>query len=528
MKDISFDCPECGGSLVVDSSGAGVEIDCPRCRTRIRIPSDFDLPQSLDLNASAQPKRGQFSLVSKSGLAITSLVVVGIAVLATLALPRIQKAQQEHNKRVQAAKEEEDRRQQQDALQKQQEQLQREREEQERLRPRNELIAKLKATKWKPYVPNQTDSELRGISVRKIAELVHRKFPSGKGEFETKANFLNRLQQIKDFEIEDGVRLRDHFFTVENTSSEYRPEEKGLEVSISFKPYYQKSEDKSDFQEGITAMGVKGRYLSRKETIEEASATNSDEFFHIYGVNSKFTIRIEPNEARILKEHIRSVFIWKLDWTALDRFGEADDASGISSLCGKTAVTSYNDLIQKPTLSEPWELYRTCFEIKVILAELWIVDLRQGSILRTFDLEGDQAQEVKRKEEQQRQAIQLLTQRYYQAAKPGNVYNYNWVDPNRKYSLRIQIEFSNSTDVLGEPKYVALVRSTYDDGSGGIHECVPQLAYLQGHGLVLFLKKWSSKKPWSDNGKSLSEAQQQGGYVLNFIGQYLYLIGVDI
>lgn len=40
MSDINFDCPKCNGSLVVDSSGAGLVIECPRCKQGIRIPSN--------------------------------------------------------------------------------------------------------------------------------------------------------------------------------------------------------------------------------------------------------------------------------------------------------------------------------------------------------------------------------------------------------------------------------------------------------------------------------------------------------
>jgi len=36
--DIIFDCPNCQQELVVDSSGAGTEIDCPACGETITIP----------------------------------------------------------------------------------------------------------------------------------------------------------------------------------------------------------------------------------------------------------------------------------------------------------------------------------------------------------------------------------------------------------------------------------------------------------------------------------------------------------
>ena len=39
MTDISFDCPECGGNLKVDASGAGLTVPCPLCAKQITIPS---------------------------------------------------------------------------------------------------------------------------------------------------------------------------------------------------------------------------------------------------------------------------------------------------------------------------------------------------------------------------------------------------------------------------------------------------------------------------------------------------------
>jgi len=36
--DITFDCPNCGQELVVDSSYTGIEIECPECETKIVVP----------------------------------------------------------------------------------------------------------------------------------------------------------------------------------------------------------------------------------------------------------------------------------------------------------------------------------------------------------------------------------------------------------------------------------------------------------------------------------------------------------
>ena len=42
--DIIFDCPNCQQELVVDSTGAGTEIDCPSCGDTITIPRQSTKP----------------------------------------------------------------------------------------------------------------------------------------------------------------------------------------------------------------------------------------------------------------------------------------------------------------------------------------------------------------------------------------------------------------------------------------------------------------------------------------------------
>lgn len=39
MSDILFDCPHCDQSIQVDSSGAGMRVACPTCKTEIEIPA---------------------------------------------------------------------------------------------------------------------------------------------------------------------------------------------------------------------------------------------------------------------------------------------------------------------------------------------------------------------------------------------------------------------------------------------------------------------------------------------------------
>jgi DNA-directed RNA polymerase subunit RPC12/RpoP len=52
--DIIFDCPNCQQELVVDSTGAGTEIDCPSCGETITIPK-----QSTKAAPESAPTPGQ-------------------------------------------------------------------------------------------------------------------------------------------------------------------------------------------------------------------------------------------------------------------------------------------------------------------------------------------------------------------------------------------------------------------------------------------------------------------------------------
>ena len=59
--DIIFDCPKCGQELVVDSAGAGTEIECPSCGETITIPQE-----------SAKPAPGGTIITGQPSSAITS------------------------------------------------------------------------------------------------------------------------------------------------------------------------------------------------------------------------------------------------------------------------------------------------------------------------------------------------------------------------------------------------------------------------------------------------------------------------
>jgi len=54
--DIIFDCPNCQQELVVDSAGAGTEIDCPACGETITIPrQSTKAAPEVAVHAGGQP-----------------------------------------------------------------------------------------------------------------------------------------------------------------------------------------------------------------------------------------------------------------------------------------------------------------------------------------------------------------------------------------------------------------------------------------------------------------------------------------
>jgi len=53
--DIIFDCPNCQQELVVDSAGAGTEIECPACGETITIPKESTKPPPEFMPTTGQP-----------------------------------------------------------------------------------------------------------------------------------------------------------------------------------------------------------------------------------------------------------------------------------------------------------------------------------------------------------------------------------------------------------------------------------------------------------------------------------------
>ena len=50
-RDIVFDCPHCGGELVIDMDGAGMEVNCGLCGGALTVP-EYDGPSLQFLQAA--------------------------------------------------------------------------------------------------------------------------------------------------------------------------------------------------------------------------------------------------------------------------------------------------------------------------------------------------------------------------------------------------------------------------------------------------------------------------------------------
>src|SRR5438445_13875992 len=66
-RDILFECPSCGKSLVVDEAAEGLIVDCPQCRTNVIVPpkpAPAAPPQPAQTVAPAKPVPEQKPAVS--------------------------------------------------------------------------------------------------------------------------------------------------------------------------------------------------------------------------------------------------------------------------------------------------------------------------------------------------------------------------------------------------------------------------------------------------------------------------------
>lgn len=56
MSEIRFRCPSCSGKLTVDSAGAGMKVNCPKCAEPIRVPHSSTLAPKLSEAESGSPQ----------------------------------------------------------------------------------------------------------------------------------------------------------------------------------------------------------------------------------------------------------------------------------------------------------------------------------------------------------------------------------------------------------------------------------------------------------------------------------------
>jgi predicted RNA-binding Zn-ribbon protein involved in translation (DUF1610 family) len=71
-RDIVFDCPHCGGELVIDQAGAGMQVDCPFCHMTVDVPeykgpslrflqtATATLAKSIQTSRAVTPKSYEF------------------------------------------------------------------------------------------------------------------------------------------------------------------------------------------------------------------------------------------------------------------------------------------------------------------------------------------------------------------------------------------------------------------------------------------------------------------------------------
>jgi len=54
--DIEFNCPVCGQRMVIDKAGAGLVIQCPKCKRNVRVPSPFAPDPSSGAKPATAPR----------------------------------------------------------------------------------------------------------------------------------------------------------------------------------------------------------------------------------------------------------------------------------------------------------------------------------------------------------------------------------------------------------------------------------------------------------------------------------------
>jgi DNA-directed RNA polymerase subunit RPC12/RpoP len=81
--DVNFQCPECHQELTVDAAGAGSQIECPTCGSRIQIPAPdpTNLHVGNPILASAAAKEDRHFSVPQHAMPADALIAKPLASL---------------------------------------------------------------------------------------------------------------------------------------------------------------------------------------------------------------------------------------------------------------------------------------------------------------------------------------------------------------------------------------------------------------------------------------------------------------
>src|ERR1041385_3701082 len=96
VRDIMFECPACGKSLVVDEAAAGLIVDCPQCHINVIVP-----PKTTPPPTSAQLKPAGLPPEPKASAAATDYAAERLAALGNQ-LKELQTQRTEINNRIAA------------------------------------------------------------------------------------------------------------------------------------------------------------------------------------------------------------------------------------------------------------------------------------------------------------------------------------------------------------------------------------------------------------------------------------------
>ena len=64
IADITFECSHCGQRIAVGADAAGLDVDCPTCKTTLTIPSPETCTEQNPWSLGAEPKRERAEALS--------------------------------------------------------------------------------------------------------------------------------------------------------------------------------------------------------------------------------------------------------------------------------------------------------------------------------------------------------------------------------------------------------------------------------------------------------------------------------